>query len=41
MVKQLAISTGLLSAFLHVHVRPINLVVFQGPLVLSDMDAWS
>jgi hypothetical protein len=32
-VKSSAISTGLLRAFLPLHVRPINLVVFQGPLV--------
>ena len=39
MVKRLAISTGRLSTFLRLHVRPINLVVFQGPLSLSGMDA--
>ena len=33
MVKSLAISTGRLKAFLPLHARPINLVVFQGPLV--------
>ena len=29
-VKRLAVSTGKLSALLHLHIRPINLVVFQG-----------
>ena len=29
-VKRSSVSTGWLSALLHVHVRPINLVVFQG-----------
>jgi hypothetical protein len=31
-VKRLAISTGRLKRFLALHVRPINLVVYEGPL---------
>jgi len=31
MVKSSGISTGQLNAFLHLHLRPINLVVYQGP----------
>jgi hypothetical protein len=31
MVKSLGVSTGQLNAFLHLHLRPINLVVYQGP----------
>ena len=30
MVKSLSVSTGQLNAFLHLHLRPINLVVYQG-----------
>ena len=31
MVKSSSVSTGKLNAFLRLHTRPINLVVFQGP----------
>ncbi len=31
MVKSSGVSTGQLNAFLHLHLRPINLVVYQGP----------
>ena len=34
-VKLSSVSTGWLSALLHVHVRPINLVVFQGTFGLN------
>ena len=34
-VKLSSVSTGLLNALLHVHVRPINLVVFQGTFGLN------
>ena len=34
-VKHSSVSTGWLSALLHVHVRPINLVVFQGTFGLN------
>ena len=37
-VKRLAVSTGRLSALLHVHVRPIDLVVFQEPSALRPGD---
>ena len=30
MVKSSCVSTGQLNAFLHLHLRPINLVVYQG-----------
>ena len=32
MVKHSSVSTGKLNALLRVHIRPINLVVFQGTL---------
>src|SRR5437016_14586056 len=32
-VKRLAVSTGQLKAFLLVHLRPINVVVFDGPSI--------
>ena len=31
MVKSSGVSTGELNAFLRLHLRPINLVVYQGP----------
>ena len=34
MVKLSSISTGQLNALLRLHIRPINLVVFQGTLAL-------
>ena len=34
-VKRSSVSTGKLSALLHGHVRPINLVVFQGTFGLN------
>jgi hypothetical protein len=33
MVKSSSVSTGKLNAFLHLHLRPIDLVVYQGPSV--------
>ena len=34
MVKRLAVSTGKLSALLHLHIRPIDPVVFREPMYL-------
>ena len=36
MTKSLTVSTGLLSGFLRVHIRPINPVVFRGSHVLRQ-----
>ena len=40
-VKCLAISTGRLKPFRALHVRPINLVVYQGPLETFVWESYS
>ncbi len=42
MVKSLGVSTGELNAFLRLHLRPINLVVYQGPSdpKITESSSW-
>ena len=39
--KRSAVSTGQLSALLHVHLRPIDLVVFQEPSLRKEQETSS
>ena len=38
-VKPSTVSSGKLRALLPVHIRPINLVVYQGALIPKDMES--